>query len=275
MGRLEPMEVTEVATLGPCARRGGVSVWLAALLMNLTVYPLLVLWTLLGLGTLPLTLPLTRLVTGWSTQRGMRYIIWVYGQGWLLIMRPFIRFETQGLDPEKLRAPAILVVNHLSFFDTYCMALLPCFDVNFAVRSWPFRMIFYGFIMRRAGYLDVESMNWREALAAGRRVLEQPASQLFFPEGHRSRDGRLQRFYSGAFRLATETGTKLIPLCLTGTDTLLPPGRFWLRPARVRLQALDPVDPADFPGENGHVAMRKAVKERMRRHLEGMEKRRC
>ena len=51
------MEVTEVATLGPCAQRGGVSAWLAALLMNLTVYPLLVLWTLLGLVTLPLTLP--------------------------------------------------------------------------------------------------------------------------------------------------------------------------------------------------------------------------
>lgn len=269
------MEVTEVATLGPCTRRGGVSAWLAALLMNLTVYPLLVLWTLLGLATLPLTLPLTRLVTGWSTERGMRFIIWVYGQGWLLIMRPFVSFEREGLDPAKLRAPAILVVNHLSFFDTYCMALLPCFDVNFAVRSWPFRMIFYGFIMRRAGYLDVESMNWREALAAGQGVLAQPALQLFFPEGHRSRDGRLQRFYSGAFRLATETGTKVIPLCLTGTDTLLPPGRFWLRPARVRLQALDPVDPADFPGENGHVAMRKAVKERMRRHLEGMEERRC
>ena len=275
MGRLEPMEVTAVATLGSCAQRGGVSFWLTALLMNLTVYPLLALWTLFGLLTLPLTLPLLRLVSGWSAQRTMRYLIWVYGQGWLLIMRPFVRFETEGLDPEKLHAPAILVVNHLSFFDTYCMALLPCFDVNFAVRSWPFRMIFYGFVMRRAGYLDVESMNWREALAAGRRVLEQPALQLFFPEGHRSRDGRLQRFYSGAFRLAKETGTKVIPLCLTGTDTLLPPGRLWLCPARVRLQALEPVDPAEFPGENGHVEMRKAVKERMRRHLEGGGERRC
>lgn len=275
MGRLEPMEVTAVATLGSCAQRGGVSFWLTALLMNLTVYPLLALWTLFGLLTLPLTLPLLRLVSGWSAQRTMRYLIWVYGQGWLLIMRPFVRFETEGLDPEKLHAPAILVVNHLSFFDTYCMALLPCFDVNFAVRSWPFRMIFYGFVMRRAGYLDVESMNWREALAAGRRVLEQPALQLFFPEGHRSRDGRLQRFYSGAFRLAKETGTKVIPLCLTGTDTLLPPGRLWLCPARVRLQALEPVDPAEFPGENGHVEMRKAVKERMLRHLEGGGERRC
>lgn len=264
-----------MATLGSCAQRGGVSFWLTALLMNLTVYPLLALWTLFGLLTLPLTLPLLRLVSGWSAQRTMRYLIWVYGQGWLLIMRPFVRFETEGFDPEKLHAPAILVVNHLSFFDTYCMALLPCFDVNFAVRSWPFRMIFYGFVMRRAGYLDVESMNWREALAAGRRVLEQPALQLFFPEGHRSRDGRLQRFYSGAFRLAKETGTKVIPLCLTGTDTLLPPGRLWLCPARVRLQALEPVDPAEFPGENGHVEMRKAVKERMLRHLEGGGERRC
>lgn len=238
--------------------------------MNLTVYPLIVLWTQFGILCFPLLFVCWKLVTRWSTQRIMRHFVWLYGRGWLLIMAPFVRFERQGLDPEKICAPAILVVNHLSFFDTYCMALLPRFDVNFAVRAWPFKLYFYAFFMRLAGYLDVESMAWDECLSAGQRILRQPALQLFFPEGHRSRDGRLQRFYSGAFRLATETGIPLVPLCITGTDELLPPGRFWLQPAHVRLRALEPVDPAEFPGEFGHVEMRKLVKERMQQALDEM-----
>jgi 1-acyl-sn-glycerol-3-phosphate acyltransferase len=243
---------------------------IAVVSTNLCVYPLLFLWTLFDFFCFPPLFLLWKLVTGWSTQRVMRFFTWLYGRGWLLLMSPFVRFEREGLEPEKFRAPAILVVNHLSFFDTYCMALLPHYDVVFAVRSWPFRMLFYRFFMRLAGYLDVESMSWTECLSAGRRALAQPALLLFFPEGHRSHHGRLQRFYSGAFRLATETGTPLIPLCLAGTDTLLPPGRWWLQPARIRLQALDPVDPADFPGPTGHIEMRKTVKQRMRQTLEDM-----
>ncbi len=239
-------------------------------LMNLTAYPLMVLWTLFGILSFTPLFLLWKLATRWPAERIMRHFVWLYGRGWLLIMSPFVRFERDGLKADKFNAPAILVVNHLSFFDTYCMALLPCFNVNFAVRAWPFKMFFYSFFMRLAGYLDVESLDWNECLIAGRRILTQPALQLFFPEGHRSRDRQLQRFYSGAFRLATETGTKLVPLCITGTDTLLPPGRWWLQPARIRLRALDPVDPADFPGPTGHVAMRKAVKQMMQQNLDEM-----
>ena len=55
------------------------------------------------------------------------------------------------------------------------------------------------------------------------------------PEAHRSRNGKLGRFYSGAFKVAVETGVPVVPLCITGTDEMLPPGRWWLRPARVCL----------------------------------------
>jgi 1-acyl-sn-glycerol-3-phosphate acyltransferase len=94
---------------------------------------------------------------------------------------------------------------------------------------------------------------------------------LFFPEGHRSRTGKLQPFYSGAFRLAQETGVPIVPLCITGTDTLLPPGRFFLYPARVRLTALAPVDPSAYPGKSGLAELRKEVRKRMAQKLEEMQ----
>jgi 1-acyl-sn-glycerol-3-phosphate acyltransferase len=85
-------------------------------------------------------------------------------------------------------------------------------------------------------------------------------SIMVFPEGHRSRDGRMGRFYSGAFKLACHNRIPVVPICIRGSDRLLPPGRRWLAPARIRVTCLDPVDPDDFTGDLRHIALRKHVK---------------
>lgn len=240
---------------------------IAAVLMNLTVYPLLALWTAIGVALSPAMFVLWKVATRWHTARICRHFIWIYGRGWMMIVAPFVRFERSGLEHAAPCSPSIFVVNHLSFFDTYCMAALPAFDIAFAVRSWPFRIFFYARFMRLARYLDVESLNWEKIIDSASRTFQDDGCLLFFPEGHRSRDGDLQRFYTGAFKLAAETGRPVVPLCITGTDTLLPPGRFWMQPARVKVRALAPVDPADFPGPSGHLEMRKCVKDVMAENL--------
>jgi 1-acyl-sn-glycerol-3-phosphate acyltransferase len=244
---------------------------LTAIAMNLTVYPLVALLTLAGILFFLPGLGIWKVVTRWSTGRIVRHFIWFYGRGWIAIMSPFVRFRRQGLSRET-PGPSILVINHLSFFDTYCMALLPVSDIAFAVRAWPFRMIWYGYFMRLAEYLNVESGEWQEISRSAEGIFARGGSVLFFPEGHRSRDGELQHFYSGAFRLAIETGRPVVPLCITGTETLLPPGRFWLRPAAVTLRVLEPVDPAGFPGPDGHARLRKEVKALIAANLEQMRR---
>ncbi len=236
---------------------------LMALLMNAVVYPLLVLWTVLGMALVPVGLLLWKLATGWPVGRIVRHFIWIYGRGWLLIMAPFVRFRRRGFAALDLSRPVIFVINHQSFFDTYCMGLLPVSDVTFAVRAWPFRMIWYRWFMRLADYLDVETSAWTEIEAAGRAALDGGGHLLFFPEGHRSRDGRLQRFYNGAFQVALASGRPIVPLCLQGTGQLLPPGHIALRPATVTLTALEAVDSRAYQRENGHRMLRNTVRERM------------
>jgi 1-acyl-sn-glycerol-3-phosphate acyltransferase len=242
-------------------------VW--ALVMTLVVYPLLAVWTLVGILLFPLGFLLWRVATDWTPGRIMRCFVWIYGRGWMVLVSPFVRFRREGFQEAEVRGPAILVVNHLSFFDTYCMAILPFSDVTFAVRSWPFRMFWYAGFMRLAGYLDVESMDWEDCVAASRRIMAEKGFLLFFPEGHRSRDGKLQRFYSGAFRLAKELDCPIVPLCLTGTDRFLPPGRRWLRPARIALRVLHAVKPADFAD---HGEMRRRVSAEMRENIDEMRR---
>jgi 1-acyl-sn-glycerol-3-phosphate acyltransferase len=241
---------------------------LAVSLMNLIVFPSILLWTALGIILFPVGFVIWKIITRWDADRIMRQFVWIYGRGWLLIMSPFVRFKRVAAEASKFKPPCILVVNHYSFFDTYCMALLPFSDAVFAIRAWPFKMFWYAPFMHLAGYLNVEDMEWRKISEATASIISKGGALLFFPEGHRSRNRQLQRFYSGAFKLAIETGAKIVPLCLSGTDELLPPGRWWLRPAQVTLKALDPVDPKDFAGDGAHRELCKFVRAMMARGLE-------
>jgi len=242
-------------------------------LLNLMFYPLMALWIVAGILVSPFCLLAWKLLTGWDLGRIMRHLIKIHGYGLIVILSPLVRFKSYGV--EKIERPCILVVNHLSFFDSYFIASLPFHDVIFAVGAWPFKMYWYTLFMRLANYLDVEQGAWDEVVRTCAETFEKKGGVLFFPEGHRSRTGRLQTFHSGAFRLSQETGVPIVPLCITGTDTLLPPGRFLLHPSRVRLRALAPIHPAAFPGPSGHSAMRREVRDRMARTLKEMQVESC
>jgi 1-acyl-sn-glycerol-3-phosphate acyltransferase len=244
--------------------------FVAACVMNIVAYPAIVIWTLAGIIFFPFGFPLWKVLTGWEGDRIMRHFVWIYGRGWLGIMLPFARFRREGLTRSMIDTPCIMVINHLSFFDTYCMALLPISNIAFTIRSWPFKMPWYAPFMRLANYLDLETIGWEGTLEAGSRILLKGGSLLFFPEGHRSKDGQIQRFYSGPFKLAVETGVHIVPLCITGTDRLLPPNRWWFLPSTIRLRALTPVSPKDFTGEMAHVDLRRHVKNLMTQNLEEM-----
>lgn len=238
------------------------------IVMNLWVYSFLLLATVIGIILTPLLIAGFVIVYHWNIARTVRHIIWIYGRIWLLIITPFVDFKRDGVADENIPLKCVFVINHLSFFDTYFMGALPHSDITFAVRSWPFKMFWYLLFMRLAGYLEVEDLSWHQTLDKGLKILDGGGSVLFFPEGHRSRTGQLQRFYSGAFKMAVASGCPIVPLCITGTDRLLPPGRKHLKPSTVLLRVLAPVDSTQYAEEGGHRRLRKEIKAQMAQELE-------
>ena len=240
-------------------------------LINLIFLPLIVIMTIAALIVSPVVFFSIRITTRLKTDQVARVLVWLYGQAWYIIVLPFVRFKKENISKDTIRSKSIFVVNHSSFFDTYCMGLLPLTNICFAVRSWPFKIFFYRPFMRLSRYIDVEGTPWRETLEIGKARLSEGCSLLFFPEGHRSRNGSLRRFYSDAFQLSIDSGAPMVPICLTGTEALLPPGRPWLGPARITIRALPPVDPKDFSQyQLPHVEMRKHVQNLMSTNLAEM-----
>ncbi len=245
--------------------------WIYILFMNLITIPLILFWTLSGIALFPFAFVFMKYIMGDSTGTVTRRCIWIYGRVWQVILCFFVSFKKTDLEKNKFNKPGIIVVNHRSFFDTFCMNMLPVSNVCFAVRAWPFKIFIYSLFMRLAEYLNIESTPWDEIRNLTGKMLKNGNSILFFPEGHRSKDGELTRFYSGAFKLALEFNVPIIPVCLTGTGTLLPPGRFFLAPSQIVMTALDPVCPNRFHGNLVHIELKKHVKNMIENHLREME----
>jgi 1-acyl-sn-glycerol-3-phosphate acyltransferase len=235
--------------------------WIVA--MNVWVLVLMLVGTLIGLALSPLLLVVWLGATRWPVAKIARHLIWLYGRGWLWIVSPFVRLRVVGAERAQRAGPCIYVANHLSFFDIFFLSALPVFDVVICLRSWPFKLAWYAPFMRFAQYVDVERLPWDQIVGRIGRIVSEGRSILLFPQGHRSRDGRLGRFYSGAFKLAVRLHVPIVAICLSGTNQMLPPGRRWMAPADVQLECLEPVDPAAFPGDLGHIELRKHVKELM------------
>ncbi len=161
--------------------------------------------------------------------------------GWIAVrLLPFMAPVKLYKKTKQLPRSGIIVVNHLSSADPYCFGVL---SGEYAfMTSWPFKIPFYKWAMNKAQYLDI-SIGWQHLIIKSRQLLEQGCSLIIWPEGHRSTDGQLREFQNGAFRIACETGYPIIPVCIKGTDKLLPPGQHFLKPARISLTILPPCYP--------------------------------
>jgi 1-acyl-sn-glycerol-3-phosphate acyltransferase len=72
-------------------------------------------------------------------------------------------------------------------------------------------------------------------------LLRAGSSVVSFPEGTRSRDGRVAPFKGGAFLAAIEAGVPVVPVGIQGAGAVLPPNGFRVRPGRIRITIGEPI----------------------------------
>jgi 1-acyl-sn-glycerol-3-phosphate acyltransferase len=168
-----------------------------------------------------------------------------------LFARVWCRLEVSGLEHVPPGGPVIVASNHLSFIDSVVIPVVAPRPVRFLAKEEYFTgtgvkgrasAAFFRFIravpVRRDGSRDSLT-----ALAAAQRVLENGEAFGIYPEGTRSRDGRLYRGRTGVAWLALATRAPVLPVALEGTDRVQPVGRRGLRPAKLRVRFGPPVDP--------------------------------
>ena len=169
---------------------------------------------------------------------------------WLL-WRPRI----DGRERIPSTGPLIVASNHLSFIDSIVIPVAVPRKVVFLAKAeywegrspatWPRRLFFAAFEavpVQREQQQDAQA-----SLDLARGVVERGDAFGIYPEGTRSRDGRLYRGRTGVGWLALATGARVVPVGVVGTDRVQPIGATVPRVHRGgAIRFGEPVDPADY-----------------------------
>jgi 1-acyl-sn-glycerol-3-phosphate acyltransferase len=159
--------------------------------------------------------------------------------------------RSPGFDPSRT---CFLLSNHVNLFDPFVLyATVPQFFRGLELESH-FRIPVYGWMMKRFGNVPVPDENrpsdlkrmWRLTRAA----LDSGVSLAVFPEGQRTRNGRVGPFKNGVFRMALQFGTPIIPVSIVGAFEFNTKTSWLIRPGTVTIHLHDVIETKDMRKED-------------------------
>jgi len=175
-----------------------------------------------------------------------------------------IRVEVAGRDHLPVGASCIFMSNHVSNLDP--PVLMPYLPGRSSVllKKQLMAIPILGTAMRMAKFVPVERGHNVEAakasIAAAADALRSGLNILVFPEGTRSKDGRLSAFKKGPFFLAEDTRATIVPIAISGTQHMMRKGSFAVHPGVARVEFLKPIEPRDYATrEDLMAAVRRAI----------------
>jgi 1-acyl-sn-glycerol-3-phosphate acyltransferase len=179
--------------------------------------------------------------------------------------------------------PFIIASNHLSFIDSMVIPLSAPRRVGYLAKAEYFTSPGVGGWLTRnlftaLGALPVERQTHRaaqEALDTALGVLRAGGGFGIYPEGTRSRDGRLARGKTGVAWLALTADCPVVPVGVRGTDRIQPVGSRWPRPHRFSVAFGEPLTFPEHRGQAGSNRARREVTDRVMEaiaELSGQEK---
>jgi 1-acyl-sn-glycerol-3-phosphate acyltransferase len=151
--------------------------------------------------------------------------------------------RSPGFDPQRT---CFFMVNHVNLFDPF---VLYCAIPQY-VRGWEleshFKIPAYGWLMKRFGNVPVPDVRRPSDLKRMWRLTQDAidggTSLIIFPEAKRTRDGHVDVFEEGGFRVAQQLGIPIVPVSMVGSIKHHRTGHWMLWPATITVHLHDTID---------------------------------
>jgi 1-acyl-sn-glycerol-3-phosphate acyltransferase len=158
--------------------------------------------------------------------------------------------RSPGFDPQKT---SFFISNHVNLFDPFALyCAIPQF-----VRGWEleshFNIPIYGWLMKRFGNVPVPDVrrpsDLRRMWRLTRDAINGGTSLIVFPEAKRTRDGRVDEFQDGAFRVAQQLEIPIVPVSIVGSIQHHRTGHWMFWPATICVHLHDTIDTSGMSKE--------------------------
>ena len=179
-----------------------------------------------------------------------------WGRSILMVSR--IKVSVKGLSNIDPSVPYIYMPNHQSNFDIPVLLGHLTVQFRWLAKVELFKIPIFGRAMRKAGYISIDRYNRESAfksLHVAANKIKSGVSVLIFPEGTRSRDGKIRPFKKGGFVLAIDSGVPIVPVVITGTRSIMTKGKFRINAGHVNMVIHKPIDSSAYTRETKEAFM--------------------
>jgi len=173
------------------------------------------------------------------------------------------KIDFRGVDNIPREGACIITPNHVTYLDPIWITIPMPRRIYYMAWHKPFRIPVLGLMMRMFGAFPVNLDVAADASAQREAVelLRKGRALVIFPEGGRTRTGKLMPFKMGAFRLALAHGIPIVPVTIKGAETIWPVGQMLPRLGKVTITYHPAIEVERLQEE----ATRLEMKERSRR----------
>ena len=196
---------------------------------------------------------LIAIITSFFTRTGdpVHIVARIWARSILFVSRTKVTVNgLANIDPTQ---SYVYMSNHQSNFDIpVLLAYLPV-QFRWLAKAELFKIPIFGRAMRGAGYVKIDRFNQEaafESLNEAAEKMKNGVSVMIFPEGTRSRDGKIRPFKKGGFVMAVDAGVPIVPVVLKGTWTLMDKSSLKINTGEVSLNLKAPIATTDYTREN-------------------------
>lgn len=176
------------------------------------------------------------------------YKVGMWG-AWTGVRLAGVRVKTVGMEQLDGNRTYVFMSNHVSNIDPPLLLPLIPGRTSVMAKQELFSYPMLGKTMRMGSLVPVDRGNRDAGIAAVRaaeEVVKRGIHMTIYVEGHRSFDGKLLPFKKGPFYLAEQCQVPVVPVTISGTHSVMPKGRFSIKPGLVTVIFHKPVEAAEF-----------------------------
>jgi len=186
---------------------------------------------------------------------GERFFSYYPGALWARLICLFTLCPVKVVGKEKLdkKQSYIFISNHQGAYDIFLIYGYIGQPIKWVMKQSLRKIPFVGIACEAAGFIFVDSSSPQAAaktIRLAEEKLKNGASIAIFPEGSRTRTGKMGTFKKGAYQMALDLNLPIVPITINGSYEVMPIGSYLINPHKMEMIIHDPIPMDEIHPEN-------------------------